>query len=179
MLIHFVQLSVMPASSKRVAKGKEQGYNLSELLPYAQKLITEGGPTGKDMVEEALDYYTKRAGTAPLLTTEEQSENKWDWSGEQIGVRDRMKNFMPEDVYTALDRDGKFKSMDDVLSERSPGVDDFVHFMHFFYNHKDAWDDHTSRSIYSRTGHVVYAGPMTQMILALKWCSTSSTLTST
>ena len=109
MLIHFVQLSVMPASSKRVAKGKEQGYNLSELLPYAQKLITEGGPTGKDMVEEALDYYTKRAGTAPLLTTEEQSENKWDWSGEQIGVRDQIKNFMPEDVYTALDRDGKFK----------------------------------------------------------------------
>ena len=45
---------------------------------------------------------------------------------------------MPEEVYIALDRDGKFKSMDDVLSETSPGVDDFVHF---FYHHKD---DHTS-----------------------------------
>ena len=73
-----VQLSVMPASSKRVAKEKEQGYNLSELLPYAQKLITEGGPTGKNMVEEAFDYYTKRAGTAPFLTIEEQSANKWN-----------------------------------------------------------------------------------------------------
>ena len=45
-----------------------------------------------------------------------------------------MRDFMPEEVYIALDRDGKFKSMDDVLSETSPGVDDFVHF---FYHHKD------------------------------------------
>ena len=73
-----VRLSVMSASSKRVAKEKEQGYNLSELLPYAQKLITEGGLTGKNMVEEAFDYYTKRAGTAPFLTIEEQSANKWN-----------------------------------------------------------------------------------------------------
>lgn len=46
------------------------------------------------MVKEVFDYYTQRAETAPFLTvTEEQSSNKWDWSGDQICAQDKDAHF--------------------------------------------------------------------------------------
>ena len=51
-----IQLSVMPQ-----ALSPSQ---VSNLVPFAQKLISEGGPTNKDDVEGAFDYFTNKAVTA-------------------------------------------------------------------------------------------------------------------
>ena len=103
------------------------------------------------MVKEVFDYYTKRAGTAPfLMVTEKQSSNKWDWSGDQICAQDKDAHFFK--CFRQVD--GKFKSMDDFLSETSPGVEDFVHLFSII----------TRMIIHLQWGKLHGLQPMTQVI---------------